>query len=133
VTIDELGNDFREMKRQHTTVFWAAFAAFILCLLGGVVAAVVFKLDIKSISGIGALAGVIGTYSYKMLGKARLARISLTLFNSYVIELHERMEESNDVKDGRERRKLRSVAWTNFRTGMNKLHALEERSAARKL
>jgi len=56
----------------------------------------------------------------------------LALFNSYVIELHQRMDELTLIEDLGERRKLRAAAWTNFRTGLNKLYALEERSGSRK-
>ena len=93
VKIEDLGNDFRAAKRQHAVVFWVAFTTFILVLISGVTAALVLKQDLRSIGGIGVIAGVIGTYSYKILGKARLARIALTLFDSYVIELHQRMDE----------------------------------------
>lgn len=132
VTIDDLGNDFRETKRQHTVVFWVTFMAFLGCLLCSVAAALVFKQDLKGIGGLGILSGVMGTFSYRMLGKARLARISLTMFNSYVIELHQRMEESKGTDDIREARKLRAAAWTNFRSGMNRLYALEQRTGARR-
>jgi hypothetical protein len=132
VKIEDLGNDFRAAKRQHTVVFWVAFTTFILVLISGVAAAILLKQDLKSVGGIGAISGVIGTYSYKILGKARLARIALTLFDSYVIELHQRMDELASIPDANERRRLRAAAWTNFRTGLNKLYALEGRSAARK-
>ena len=132
VTIDDLGNDFGQTQRQHTIVFWIAFAAFILCLLGGAAAAFAFNQDIKPVGALGALCGIIGTFSYKMLGRARCARITLALFNSQVIELHERMEALKSIDDVQKRLKLEAAAWINFRVGMNKLYALEERSRGRK-
>ena len=133
VKIEDIGNDFRLAKRQHAVIFWVAFTTFILILISGVAAALVLKQDLKSVGGIRVISGVIGTYSYKILGKARLARIALTLFDSYVIELHQRMDELALIADASERRKLRAAAWTNFRTGLNKLYAVEDRSAARKV
>jgi hypothetical protein len=132
VTIEDLGNDFRAIKHQHTIVFWASFCAFILCLLSGALTAIMYKPSIGAIGSIGALSGIVGTFSYKMLERARFSRISLTLFNSYVLEVHERMEEAVSIESIDQRRKARSTAWMNFRTGMNKLYALESRSVTRK-
>lgn len=127
--IEDLGNDFREEKRRNTVVFWASFTTFLLVVLSGVASALFLEQDLKAIGGIGVISGVIGIYSYKILGKARLARIALTLFESYVIELQQRMDELALVPDGLERRKLRAAAWTNFRLGLNRLYSLEDRSA----
>jgi len=132
VTLDDLGNDFREARNQHNVVFWITFVAFLACLFGGVAAALILKQDLRSIGGTTAISTLMGTFSYKMLARARLARISLTLFNSYVIELYERIEEAKNAKGEQEARKLRSAAWTNFRLGMNKLYVLEGRSGSKK-
>jgi hypothetical protein len=64
--------------------------------------------------------------------ESEFLRIALALFNSYVIELRENIEEANALPDILERRRLRSEAWTNFRVGFNKLYSLEERSGTRK-
>ena len=127
VRLEDLGNDFRQAKRQHEVVFWISFATFILALSASLADALVLKQGIRSIGGLGAIATLIGTFSYKILQTSRLSRIALTMFNSYVIELHQRMEELKQVDDPNQVRRLRAAAWTNFRTGMNKLYALESR------
>ena len=91
-----LGDDFREAERQHSIVFWTSFAVFLASLLGDVAAALVFKHNLSSIGGLAAVSGVIGAFSYKMLAKSRLARISLALFNSYIIELQDRLDSLMD-------------------------------------
>ncbi len=132
VRIEDLSNDFQETKNQHTKVFWLTFTAFMACLFITIAAALVYKLDIRVLGGLGGISGVLGTFSYRMLGKARLARICLALFNSYVIELEDRLTEANAIQNVREARKLRSAAWTNFRSGLNKLYSLEQRGNNRK-
>jgi len=133
VRLDDLGNDFLQAKRKHEIVFWISFATFILVLLASVADALVFKQGIRAVGGLGAIATLIGTFSYKTLQMSRLSRIALTLFNSYVIELQQRMEELRQVEDLHQARRLRAAAWTNFRTGLNKLYALESRSRKKSL
>ena len=132
VRIEDLSNDFQETKHQHTKVFWLTFTAFMACLFITIAAALVYKQDIRVLGGLGVISGILGTFSYRMLGKARLARICLALFNSYVIELEDRLTEANAIQNVREARKLRSAAWTNFRSGLNKLYSLEQRGNNRK-
>lgn len=130
VKIDDLSNDFRNVKTQHAIVFWISFAVFIICIVSGLAASLFLRLDAKSIGVIGTIVGMLGVYSYKMLARSRLSRIALALFNSYVIELDERLEEAKNAKSDRDRKKASAEAWINFRVGLNKLYVLEERSGS---
>jgi hypothetical protein len=122
-----------EMKRRlvavgkfHWRLAITGSAAFFASLVFVLYAAVFLQRNVYSslFGGLG-LGALLGTFTFLTLKNVRTSNIALSLFESYLIELHERLREAGLSIEPEQRSKLRSEAWADFRRGLNALWRAE--------